>query len=69
MIGALVVHLVGDVGIHADVCRVQHRQHLGIGHAPREGHVPGDAQLLRERLHLLERGAAAHEPEMDVLAS
>ena len=64
----LVVQLVDDVAVDADVGGIEHRQHLAVGHAPRESHVVADAQLLRERLHLLERSAAAHQAEVDITA-
>src|SRR5260221_68344 len=67
--GRLVVHVVRDVGIHADVRGVEHREELGIRDAPRERHVIADAQAAREQLHLIERGASAHEPEMDIAAA
>src|SRR5207302_11197363 len=66
--GGLVVHLVGDVRVDADIGGVEHGEHLLVGHAPGEGHELGDAELPRERLHRFERSAAAHQAEVDVAA-
>ena len=66
--GRLVVHVVGDIRIDADVGGIQHVQQIRIRHAPGEGDVIGDAQLHRQLPHAAERGAAAHQPEMHVRA-
>src|SRR5688572_10140218 len=64
--GRDVVHLVGDVRVYADVRSVEHRQQLCIRHPAGEGDVVGHAELARQVLHLLQRGAAADQAEVDV---
>src|SRR4051812_4306051 len=66
--GRDVVHLAGDVGVHAYVGGVEHRQQLGVRHAAGEGDVIGHLELGRERFHFLERGATADQAEVHVTA-